>query len=77
MLLTTSQEFEVVLQRTVREEFMSVFEKQTSLQKELEQTESAIGECLEDMDKMQTLLDKLDKLQQKVTRLGVTLCHTL
>jgi hypothetical protein len=60
------QEFEVVMQRTVREEFMSVYAKQQKIQQEMEETEAAIGSCLEDMDRMQELLDKLDKLQQQV-----------
>eukprot|EP00242_Pyramimonas_sp_CCMP2087_P017790 CAMPEP_0198213512 /NCGR_PEP_ID=MMETSP1445-20131203/28911_1 /TAXON_ID=36898 /ORGANISM="Pyramimonas sp., Strain CCMP2087" /LENGTH=718 /DNA_ID=CAMNT_0043888171 /DNA_START=76 /DNA_END=2232 /DNA_ORIENTATION=+ len=60
-----TQEFEVVMQRTVREEFMSVYAKQQKIQQEMEETEAAIGGCLEDMDRMQELLDKLDKLQQQ------------
>lgn len=38
---------------------------QVELNKALEQTEKDLGECVDDMDRMQELIDKLTKLQNK------------
>jgi len=66
-----TQEFEVVPTRTVREEFLTVFAEQVELNKALEQTEKDLGECVDDMDRMQELIDKLTKLQNKVDNIDM------
>ncbi|GAB2260155.1 hypothetical protein Droror1_Dr00011010 [Drosera rotundifolia] len=60
-----SQEFEVSLTRTVREEFLSAFEEQMEIKGRLERVQKAMEEAVEDLDLMGRLLDELDLLQKR------------
>jgi ATPase subunit of ABC transporter with duplicated ATPase domains len=57
-----AQEFDVDPRRTVREEFLSVFESQLRVERERERLSAQLETVGEDMARMQTLLDALDKL---------------
>ncbi|KAK3247384.1 hypothetical protein CYMTET_43107, partial [Cymbomonas tetramitiformis] len=58
-----TQEFEVVMSRTVREEFYSVYTEQIAVQSNLDRVEKELGEVGEDMDRIQVLLEELASLQ--------------
>jgi len=57
-----AQEFDVDPRRTVREEFLSVFESQLRVERERARLSAELETAGEDMRRMQTLLDALDKL---------------
>jgi len=57
-----AQEFDVDPRRTVREEFLSVFDAQLRVEKERARVSAELETVGEDMARMQTLLDVLDKL---------------
>jgi ABC-type Mn2+/Zn2+ transport system ATPase subunit len=62
------QEFidELVKERTLKEEFISVFVEENKLLQDLKDAETALGNMSEtDTDVMQELLDKMQSLQQK------------
>ncbi|XP_065852422.1 ABC transporter F family member 5-like [Euphorbia lathyris] len=60
-----SQEFEVSLSRTVKEEFMSAFEEEMEIAGRLERVQKAIEGSVEDLDLMGRLLDEFDLLQRR------------
>lgn len=60
-----SQEFEVSMSRTVREEFMSAFEEEMEIAGKLERVQKALESAVDDMDLMGRLLDEFDLLQRK------------
>ncbi|KAH9718284.1 ABC transporter F family member 5 [Citrus sinensis] len=60
-----SQEFEVSMSRTVREEFMSAFKEEMEIAGKLERVQKALESAVDDMDLMGRLLDEFDLLQRK------------
>ncbi|KAK0606800.1 hypothetical protein LWI29_004531 [Acer saccharum] len=60
-----SQEFEVSITRTVREEFMSAFKEEMEIAGKLERIQKALEGAVEDMELMGRLLDEFDLLQRK------------
>ncbi|KAL6220011.1 hypothetical protein ACLB2K_007769 [Fragaria x ananassa] len=60
-----SQEFEVSMSKTVREEFTSAFKEEMEVAERLERVQKALEKAVEDMDLMGRLLDELDKLQNR------------
>ena len=61
------QEFvdELILDRTLKEEFMSVFLEEAQILNDLRQCELALENVGSDTDKMQDILDRMQKLQAK------------
>lgn len=59
-----SQEFEVSLSRTVKEEFMSAFKDEMEVAEKLEKVHKAIEGSVNDLELMGRLLDELDLLQK-------------
>lgn len=62
------QEFidEIDLTRTLREEFMAVFTKEADIMNSLREAEEELGQLsgtADDADKMQEILDRMNKLQ--------------
>eukprot|EP00878_Enallax_costatus_P031305 GHUV01034225.1.p1 GENE.GHUV01034225.1~~GHUV01034225.1.p1 ORF type:complete len:665 (+),score=134.63 GHUV01034225.1:184-2178(+) len=68
-----AQEFDVDPTRTVREEFYSVYNKQLAIVAEQERISKGLETVGDDMNKMQTLLDRLDKLNAQAIDLDVKL----
>lgn len=60
-----SQEFEVSLSRTVKEEFMSAFKEEMEITGRLEKVQKAIEGSVEDLELMGRLLDEFDLLQRR------------
>ncbi|KAG6773619.1 hypothetical protein POTOM_020910 [Populus tomentosa] len=60
-----SQEFEVSMSRTVKEEFMSAFKEEMEIAKRLEKVQKAIEGSVEDLELMGRLLDESDLLQRR------------
>ncbi|KAL9393645.1 hypothetical protein Peur_012930 [Populus x canadensis] len=60
-----SQEFEVSMSRTVKEEFMSAFKEEMEIAKRLEKVQKAIEGSVEDLELMGRLLDEFDLLQRR------------
>ncbi|WOG82145.1 hypothetical protein DCAR_0101307 [Daucus carota subsp. sativus] len=60
-----SQEFEVSLSRTVKEEFMSAFKEEMEISGRLEKVQKAIEGSVEDLELMGRLLDEFDLLQRR------------
>lgn len=60
-----SQEFEVSLSRTVREEFMCAFKEEMEVAAKLEKVQKALESAVDDMDLMGRLLDEFDSLQRR------------
>ncbi|KAI5582311.1 hypothetical protein POPTR_007G080600v4 [Populus trichocarpa] len=60
-----SQEFEVSMSRTVKEEFMSAFKEEMEIAERLEKVQKAIEGAVEDLDLMGRLLDEFDLLQRR------------
>ncbi|CAM8946924.1 unnamed protein product [Rhodiola kirilowii] len=60
-----SQEFEVSMSKTVREEFMSAFKEEMEVRERLEKVQKAIEGSVEDLDLMGRLLDEFDLLQRR------------
>lgn len=60
-----SQEFEVCLNRTVREEFLSAFKEEMEIAKRLEKVQKALERSVEDLSLMGRLLDEMDLLQRR------------
>ncbi|XP_044469092.1 ABC transporter F family member 5-like [Mangifera indica] len=60
-----SQEFEVSMTRTVREEFMSAFKEEMEIAGRLERVQKAMEGAVEDMELMGRLLDEFDLLQRR------------
>lgn len=68
-----AQEFDVEPSRTVREEFYSVYDQQTRITKRQEAISLELEEVGEDMDRMQELIDEMEKLNRKAVDLDVVL----
>ncbi|TQD92159.1 hypothetical protein C1H46_022245 [Malus baccata] len=60
-----SQEFEVSLSRTVKEEFMSAFKEEMEVAGKLEKVQKALESSVNDLELMGRLLDEFDKLQNR------------
>ena len=60
-----SQEFEVSMSRTVREEFLSAFKEEMEIAGKLEKVQKALEGAVEDMELMGRLLDEFDLLQRR------------
>ncbi|XP_042512974.1 ABC transporter F family member 5-like [Macadamia integrifolia] len=60
-----SQEFEVSLSRTVKEEFMSAFKEEMEIAGRIEKVQNALENSAEDLAFMGRLLDELDLLQRR------------
>lgn len=60
-----SQEFEVSLSRTVREEFMSAFKEEMEVAAKLDKVQKALESAVDDLDLMGRLLDEFDMLQRR------------
>ncbi|KAH9606267.1 hypothetical protein KSS87_020102 [Heliosperma pusillum] len=60
-----SQEFEVSLSRTVKEEFTSAFKEEMEVAGKIEKVQKAIEGSVEDLELMGRLLDEFDSLQQR------------
>ncbi|XP_043722047.1 ABC transporter F family member 5 [Telopea speciosissima] len=60
-----SQEFEVSLSRTVKEEFMSAFKEEMEVAGRIEKVQNALENTVEDLTLMGRLLDELDLLQRR------------
>mmetsp|Transcript_5166 Transcript_5166/g.11242 ORF Transcript_5166/g.11242 Transcript_5166/m.11242 type:complete len:696 (+) Transcript_5166:136-2223(+) len=68
-----AQEFDVVPTRTVREEFYSVYQEQLKVTQRREQISVDLENVGDDMDRMQALIEELEKLNNKAVDLDVTL----
>ncbi|KAJ8765654.1 hypothetical protein K2173_014776 [Erythroxylum novogranatense] len=68
-----SQEFEVSMSRTVKEEFMSAFEEEMEIAGKLEKVQKAIEGAVEDLDLMGRLLDEFDLLQKRAQAVDLDL----
>ncbi|RID76971.1 hypothetical protein BRARA_B03917 [Brassica rapa] len=60
-----SQEFEVSMSRTVKEEFMSAFKEEMEVADKLERVQKAIEGSVDDLELMGRLLDEFDLLQRR------------
>ncbi|XP_023544115.1 ABC transporter F family member 5 isoform X1 [Cucurbita pepo subsp. pepo] len=60
-----SQEFEVSLSRTVKEEFLSAFKEEMEIATRLEKVQKALETAVEDLQLMGRLLDEFDLLQRR------------
>ncbi|KAH7851911.1 hypothetical protein Vadar_018248 [Vaccinium darrowii] len=60
-----SQEFEVSLSRTVKEELLSAFEEEMEVSNRLEKVQKAIERSVDDLELMGRLLDEFDLLQRR------------
>ena len=60
-----SQEFEVSLSRTVKEEFMSAFKEEMEIAVKIEKVQKAIESAVDDLELMGRLLDEFDLLQKR------------
>uniref|UniRef100_A0A1J3FQU0 ABC transporter F family member 2 n=1 Tax=Noccaea caerulescens TaxID=107243 RepID=A0A1J3FQU0_NOCCA len=60
-----SQEFELSLSRTVKEEFMSAFKEEMGIARKLEKLQKAIQGAVDDLELMGKLLDEFDSLQRR------------
>uniref|UniRef100_A0A2N9G242 ABC transporter domain-containing protein n=1 Tax=Fagus sylvatica TaxID=28930 RepID=A0A2N9G242_FAGSY len=60
-----SQEFEVSLSRTVREEFLSAFKEEMEVAGKLEKVQKALEGSVDDLELMGRLLDEFDLLQRR------------
>ncbi|KAG7034397.1 ABC transporter F family member 5, partial [Cucurbita argyrosperma subsp. argyrosperma] len=60
-----SQEFEVSLSRTVKEEFLSAFKEEMEIASRLEKVQKALETAVEDLQLMGRLLDEFDLLQRR------------
>lgn len=68
-----SQEFEVSLSRTVREEFMSAFKEEMEVAGKLEKVQKAIEGSVDDLELMGRLLDEFDLLQKRAQAVDLDL----
>lgn len=60
-----SQEFEVSMGKTVKEEFMSAFKEEMEVAEKLEELQKAIEGAVDDLELMGRLLDEFDLLQRR------------
>jgi len=68
-----SQEFEVSLSRTVKEEFMSAFKEEMEVSEKLEKVQKAIEGSVNDLELMGRLLDEFDLLQKRAQAVDLDL----
>lgn len=66
------QEFDIVPERTVREELASAFAEGMAVLERTEEIQKELEECTDDMERMSQLLDELDKLSNKAVDLDMT-----
>lgn len=66
-----SQEFEVSLRRTVRDEFLSAFKEEMEVSGKLEKVQKAIEASVDDLELMGRLLDEFDLLQRRAEAVDV------
>ncbi|CAH8281671.1 unnamed protein product [Eruca vesicaria subsp. sativa] len=66
-----SQEFEVSLGKTVKEEFMSAFNEEMEILRKLEKLQKGIEDALDDLELMGRLLDEFDSLQRRAQEMGL------
>lgn len=66
-----SQEFEVSLSRTVREEFMSAFKEEMEVAAKLEKVQKALEGAVNDLELMGRLLDEFDLLQRRAQNVNL------
>ncbi|KAF8115753.1 hypothetical protein N665_0025s0205 [Sinapis alba] len=66
-----SQEFEVSMGKTVKEEFTSAFNEEMEVSRKLEKLQKAIEEAVDDLDLMGRLLDEFDSLQRRAQEMGL------
>uniref|UniRef100_A0A0E0D450 ABC transporter domain-containing protein n=1 Tax=Oryza meridionalis TaxID=40149 RepID=A0A0E0D450_9ORYZ len=64
-IASLSQEFEVCVSLTVREEFLAAFEEEMEVRSRLEKVQAALEGATEDMDLMGRFLDELDLLRRR------------
>jgi len=67
-----TQEFDVDPERTVREEFQSVYKEQIKVVNRLSELQKQLEQCTDDMDHMQEILDEMERLDAKATALDVS-----
>ncbi|ESQ40931.1 hypothetical protein EUTSA_v10012861mg [Eutrema salsugineum] len=60
-----SQEFEVSMSKTVKEEFMSVLKEEMEIARKLDNLQEAIQGAVDDLELMGRLLDEFDSLQRR------------
>ena len=63
---------ELVLTRTLKEELMSIFVEENQIMQDLDACEKELAAAGADMDKMQAVLDRMQKLQALADKKGVT-----
>lgn len=66
-----SQEFEVSLTRTVKEEFLDAFKEEMEISNRLDKVQKAIEGSVDDLDLMGRLLDEFDLLQRRAQALNL------
>lgn len=66
-----SQEFEVSMGKTVKEEFTSAFEEEMEISRRVEKLQKAIEEAADDLELMGRLLDEFDSLQRRGQEMGL------
>ncbi|KAL0909118.1 hypothetical protein M5K25_023649 [Dendrobium thyrsiflorum] len=70
-----SQEFEVCLNRTVKEEFLSAFKEEVEISERLEKVQKALERSVEDLGLMGRLLDELDLLQRRAQDINLDMVN--
>jgi ABC transporter len=66
-----NQEFDISPERTVRQELSSAFAEGMAVAARTEEIQKELEECTDDMERMSTLLDELDKLGNQATDLDM------
>ncbi|CAN7036123.1 unnamed protein product [Brassica oleracea var. botrytis] len=66
-----SQEFEVSMGKTVKEEFMSAFNEEMNISRKLEKLQKGIEGAVDDLELMGRLLDEFDSLQRRAQEVGL------
>ncbi|CAF1788339.1 BnaC09g46770D [Brassica napus] len=66
-----SQEFEVSMGKTVKEEFMSAFNEEMNISRKLEKLQKGIEGAVDDLELMGRLLDEFDSLQRRAQEMGL------
>ncbi|BAB09414.1 ABC transporter, ATP-binding protein-like [Arabidopsis thaliana] len=70
-----SQEFEVSMGKTVKEEFMCTFKEEMEIARKLENLQKAIEEAVDDLELMGKLLDEFDLLQRRAQEVDLDSIH--
>ncbi|KAJ0266008.1 ABC transporter F family member 5 [Hirschfeldia incana] len=66
-----SQEFEVSVGKTVKEEFMSAFHEEMEISRKIEKLQKAIEGAVDDLELMGRLLDEFDSLQRRAQEVSL------